>query len=106
MTAHDSTAIVIRDATAADARALTDLAILDDRAPLVGPALIAEVQGVARAALDLHDGSSAADPFAPTVELVELLRLHARRTHGVRSPRSRRLAALWASAPAPAPARV
>jgi hypothetical protein len=74
-------AIVIRHASDADARTLLDLAMLDDRAPLTGPALIAEVDGVARAALDLHDGSVAADPFAPTAQLVELLKLHA---HGSR----------------------
>jgi len=73
-------AIVIRRATDADIRALADLAILDSREPLSGPALIAEVDGVTRAALDTADGSVAADPFAPTVELVELLRLHARTT--------------------------
>lgn len=73
----DADAIVIRRATDADARLLIDLALLDDRAPLTGPALLAEVDGVARAALDLHDGSVAADPFARTAELVELLRLHA-----------------------------
>jgi hypothetical protein len=72
-----SDAIVIRHASGADARTLIDLALLDDRAPLHGPALIGEVNGVARAALDLHDGSVAADPFARTAELVELLKLHA-----------------------------
>ena len=43
-------AIVIRHATAADARAVAELAILDSREPLSGPVLIAEVDGVARAA--------------------------------------------------------
>ena len=78
-------AIVIRRATDADICALADLAILDSREPLTGPALIAEVDGVVRAALDTADGSVAADPFAPTAELVELLRVHARAsraTHG------------------------
>ena len=70
-------AIVIRRATDSDICALADLAILDSREPLTGPALIAEVDGVARAALDTADGSVAADPFAPTAELVELLRVHA-----------------------------
>ena len=70
-------AIVIRHATDADIRTLADLAILDSREPLTGPALLAEVDGVARAALDTADGSVAADPFAATAELVELLRLHA-----------------------------
>lgn len=80
-TIHTRTdAIVIRHASDADARTLIDLALLDDRAPLSGPALIAEVDGVARAALDLDDGSVAADPFARTAELVELLKLHARWT--------------------------
>ena len=77
-------AIVIRHATDADTRTVADLAILDSREALRGPALIAEVDGVARAALDLSDGSVAADPFAPTAELVELLRLHARAAHGTR----------------------
>jgi hypothetical protein len=75
-------AIVIRHASDADVLTLIDLAQLDDRAPLTGPALIAEVDGVARAALDLHDGSVAADPFAHTAQLVELLKLHA---HGTRA---------------------
>ena len=82
-TIHSHTgAIAIRHAGDADARTLADLALLDDRAPLTGPALIDELDGVARAALDLHDGSVAADPFVRTAELVELLQLHARGTRG------------------------
>jgi len=69
--------IVIRHATDADAVVLGDLASLDSRRPLAGPALIAEVEGTARAAIDLSDGSVAADPFAPTAQLVELLRVRA-----------------------------
>ncbi len=80
-----SDAIVIRHASEADARTLIDLALLDDRAPLHGPALIGEVDGVARVALDLHDGSVAADPFVRTAELVELLRLHAGGTRDSRT---------------------
>jgi hypothetical protein len=87
-------AIVIRHASDADARTLIDLAQLDDRAPLTGPALIAEVDGVARAALDLHDGSVAADPFARTAQLVELLQVHARGTHAVNDSLRGRLASL------------
>lgn len=88
MTTTTSTgAIVIRRATDADIRALADLATLDSRDALTGPALIAEVDGVALAALDLHDGSVVADPFAPTAELVELLRLHARTTRDARNGR-------------------
>ncbi|HEV2787259.1 MAG TPA: hypothetical protein VGV67_12755, partial [Solirubrobacteraceae bacterium] len=87
-------AIVIRHATAADERALADLAALDERAQLTGPALIAEVDGAARAALDLHDGSVAADPFARTDQLVELLRLHAGGRRTVRTTLRDRAAAL------------
>lgn len=73
-------AIVIRHATDSDhdKRVLARLAALDSRRRIRGPALIAEVDGVARAALDLADGSVAADPFVPTAELVELLRVRAR----------------------------
>lgn len=70
--------IVIRHSLAEDVRTLAGLAALDSRAALIGPALLAEIDGVPRAALDLHDGSVAADPFAPTTELVALLRLRAR----------------------------
>lgn len=68
-----SPTIVIRRATAADAETLEQLTILDGRRPLTGPAMIAEVDGIARVALDLDSGSVAADPFAPTAKLVELL---------------------------------
>ena len=94
-TIHKQTgAIVIRHESDADARTLIDLALLDDRAPMRGAALIAEVDGVARAALDLHDGSVAADPFAHTAELVELLRLHARGTRDVEGSLRARVASL------------
>ena len=86
-TTTSSGAIVIRRATDADVRALAELAILDSRDALTGPALIAEVDGVVRAALDTADGSVVADPFAPTAELVELLRLHARATRATRADR-------------------
>ena len=86
MTTTTSTgAIVIRRATDADIRALADLAVLDSRDALTGPALVAEVDGVILAALDTADGSVVADPFAPTAELVELLRVPARAT---RAPRT------------------
>lgn len=86
MSTTSTSVIVIRRATDCDIRAIANLAILDSREPLTGPVLIAEVDGALRAALDLHDGSVAADPFAPTAELVELLRLHAR---SVRADRAR-----------------
>ena len=86
-TTTQSGAIVIRRATDADIRTLADLAILDSRSPLTGPALVAEIDGGVLAALDLADGSVAADPFAPTAELVELLRMHARAISAARTIR-------------------
>ena len=89
---YPSHSIIIRQSVEEDVRTLAGLAILDSRPELRGPALVAEVDGVARAALDLSDGSVAADPFVPTTQLVELLRLRARgidEAHGKRSWRSR-----------------
>ncbi|MEY2514924.1 MAG: hypothetical protein QOJ89_2282 [bacterium] len=71
-----SPSIVIRTATHSDADTLERLAILDEREPLAGPVLLAEVNGVARAALDLSDGSVIADPFFRTAALVSLLHAH------------------------------
>lgn len=89
-----SPTIVIRLARHDDRRALSDLAALDSRRSLAGPAMLAEVDGTVRAALDLADGSVAADPFFASAELVELLRLRARRLAGesaVPPPRRRPL---------------
>lgn len=94
--------IVIRHSVAQDVRTLAGLAALDSRPELTGPALLAEVGGVARAALDLHDGSVAADPFAPTTELVDLLRLRARglaAAEGTRASRSARIKAAFRPRP-------
>lgn len=94
MTTTRAHAIVIRHAGSADRDVLAELAALDARAPLGGHALVAEVDGAVRAALDLHDGSVAADPFARTAELVELLKLHAGVTRPARSPLRGRVASL------------
>ncbi len=88
-----SHAIVIRNAIAADADTLVSLAALDSRKELTGPAILCEVDGIARAALDLHDGSVAADPFVRTAELVELLQVHLRNSKP-RSSRKPRAAAV------------
>lgn len=78
-----SPTILIRLATTADSATLSNLAALDSRRPLAGPAMLAEVDGSVRAALDLSDGSVAADPFVRTADVVEMLRLRARRLEGV-----------------------
>lgn len=86
-----TTSITIRPARAADAVALTRLAALDSASgPPPAPLLLAEVDGALRAALSLSDGSSIADPFYPTVELLELLRVRAAGANGARRGRRRR----------------
>jgi hypothetical protein len=70
-------ALVIRPADPDDHAALTRLAALDSRRPLAGPVLVAERDGHILAALAPADGRAIADPFAPTADLVALLRLHA-----------------------------
>lgn len=85
-----SPTIVIRLATHADAQTLNNLAALDSRHPLAGPAMLAEVDGAIRAALDLSDGSVAADPFVRTAEVVEMLHLRAARLAGSKSTGTRR----------------
>ena len=71
-------AITITRSTAADAESVWRLAALDDRRAPAGPALLAYVGGELRAAVGLADGQAIADPFHPTAELVEILRLQAR----------------------------
>jgi hypothetical protein len=71
--------ITIRPAYFDDQFALTQLAALDsaDRVPPY-PILLAEVDGQARVALSLADGSVIADPFHPTEALLALLHRHAK----------------------------
>jgi hypothetical protein len=69
--------ITITHSTEADAPKVWRLALLDDRRPPRGPALLAYVNGELRAAVGLLDGQAVADPFRPTAEIVELLRLQA-----------------------------
>ena len=42
-----------------------------------GRVLLAEVDGELNAAMSLHDGSAIADPFQPTLHLLDLLRTRA-----------------------------
>jgi hypothetical protein len=79
--------ITIRPAYADDQESLYRLSVVDS-APAVppGPLLLAEIDGELRAALSLEDGTAIADPFFPTTDLLELLRVHA----GAVNRRSRR----------------
>ena len=72
-----SAVITIRPAYADDHRSLFRLAALDSAEVPRAPMLLAEVDGSLRAALSLDDGATIADPFFPTLHLVELLRAHA-----------------------------
>jgi hypothetical protein len=71
---HD---VSIRLATVGDADALARLADLDSTPPLDGAAVVAERDGELIAAVALDDGRTAADPFAPTHDILELLALRA-----------------------------
>jgi hypothetical protein len=83
------TTLTIRHANVADASDLAQLAAVDSAAPLTGDALVAFVDGEPWAAIELGSGAVVADPFRPSGELVELLRLRAGALTGER-PRLRR----------------
>ena len=70
--------LTLRLATSADRPALAHLAELEQVSRPAEPVLLGVVMQRPIAALSLRDGSVIADPFAPTAELVELLRLRAR----------------------------
>jgi hypothetical protein len=79
--------LTIRAAYAGDTTALFRLATLDSAGVPNSPLLLAEVDGELRAALSLSDGSVIADPFYPTLGLLELLHTHAATTAPARAPR-------------------
>jgi hypothetical protein len=80
---YPANAYHIRRATEADDSALRDLAELDGRPQLSGPALIGEIDGAPAAAVSLIDGRVIADPFKPTAVLAQILRMrfNAMRAH-------------------------
>ena len=67
-----SSDIVIREATASEIRRL---AALDSAAAPSGRALVAVVDGEARAAISFDGSSILANPFFRTAHMIELLRL-------------------------------
>jgi hypothetical protein len=79
----------IRLANPDDLAGLKRLAALDSQRPLEGSVLIAEMHGVAVAALSLHSGRVVADPFEHTSSVVDLLRVRASRV--TPTPSGRRL---------------
>jgi hypothetical protein len=85
--ASNDPTVVIRAARGSDGRVLEDLARLDSQRPLTGDVLVAEQDGVVVAAL--AGDRTIADPFRPTADLVDLLRLHAGRSAHPSGSRSR-----------------
>jgi hypothetical protein len=77
--------IVIRPAGPGDGPTVQRLAALDSAHMPAAPILLVERDGDAVAAVSLTDGAIVADPFTPTSDLVELLRIHAE-THGTTRP--------------------
>jgi hypothetical protein len=70
--------LTIRPAQYTDDDALARLAAVDSARPLAGgQVLVAEADGRLIAAVSLHDGRAVADPFVPSADAVEILRLHA-----------------------------
>jgi hypothetical protein len=67
--------LTIRRADSSDTGALFRLAALDSASPPTGEALVAEVGGELWAAVEIGSGTAIADPFRPSGELVDLLRL-------------------------------
>jgi hypothetical protein len=74
--------ITIRLSSPDDRVAIVRLADLDGREPPPGKSILAFVGGELRAALPLGPGAAIADPFFPTRELVELLRVRAAAQQG------------------------
>lgn len=79
--------ITIRHATPGDASDLERLAQLEGVGPPAGDVLVAEVDGQLSAAVELGGGSVIADPFRPSGEASELLRLRVERLHEARRRR-------------------
>ena len=75
MRAGTDEVVTVRLAEAADRAALERLAGRDNNPVPTGEVLLAAVDGEVRAALSLDGATVVADPFRPTAELVELLRL-------------------------------
>jgi hypothetical protein len=86
---NHSGAVAIRRATAADREALDRLAALDSARKVAGEALIAEVDDEPRVAIELVTGRIVADPFRPTVHLVEQLQQRAEKLEEQAVPRRR-----------------
>ncbi len=70
--------VLIRSASPADARAIERLAALEERMLPPGERLVGELEGRIVAALDVASGKAIADPFVPTIGVLELLGVRAK----------------------------
>jgi len=70
--------LTMRRATPEDAQALHALTIIDNSLPLSGEILVAQLDGAVVAAVSVTDDRAIADPFRPSADTVEILRLRAR----------------------------
>lgn len=84
--------LVIRLATAGDRLALDYLAELDSAEVPGGTLLLGELRGRPVVAVSLSDGGAIADPFVPTSEVLQLVRLRARQLHRTKRSRLRQRA--------------
>ena len=82
--------IVLRRAFPDDESQIALIAALDEENRPEGQLLLAEVDGRIVAAVSIDGRGSIADPFVPTVELVELLRDRARQLRSERRTSRRR----------------
>jgi uncharacterized protein (DUF849 family) len=88
--AHVNTeSVVIRHAVADDIDALRYLAALDSARALMGDVLVAESDGIVRAAYSIDEQRAIADPFLPTAALVTLLETRAAPLREARPKRNR-----------------
>ena len=85
VTHTNSAEIIIRAATAEDAREIARVAGRDTHELPVGPLLVATVGDRVRAAISLSDGTFVADPFHPTSELVQMLKIRVGAVDSARS---------------------
>jgi hypothetical protein len=86
---NDGEPITIRPLTPGDGTALAGLAQRDSRRTPPEPLLGAEADGALVAAISIADGRVVADPFRPTADAVELLRLRARHLRQDPAPEGR-----------------
>jgi hypothetical protein len=103
MKAQDN--MTIRRAGPADGESLVRLAGLDSKRLPTGTFLIAEVDGKEWAAVELESGEVLADPFRPTANVAELLRMRAARIRELESPVQVRKQGLAAAAARLVPSR-